>query len=131
MSNVPDMKCGCVAGTHPIEDTAMIHGDVETEICDACDGSGNRNGVSDAARAEIESVLPDVTDYSCMSCRGTGEVEIVPPAPTNQLTVVELIALLNNVEDKSLPVDIEGCDCIGDANGIEVGKNFVLITRTI
>lgn len=107
----------------------MMDVDVEYKTCTACKGTGNHKGVSDEERAEIESVLPDVTSYACPRCKGKGEVEIIPPAPTNQLTVVELIALLNSIEDKSLPVDIEGCDCIGEANDVEVAKDSVMITR--
>lgn len=35
------------------------------------------------------------------------------------LTVAELMALLENVSDKTMPVEIEGCDCVGPAGGVE------------
>lgn len=48
---------------------------------------------------------------------------------TKQLTVQELIDLLMKVEDKSIKVITEGCDCNGDAGGIEIEKDYVFITR--
>lgn len=34
------------------------------------------------------------------------------------MTVVELIELLNRIEDKSMRVDSEGCDCIAPAGSV-------------
>jgi hypothetical protein len=36
------------------------------------------------------------------------------------MTVEELIAALEQIEDKSLPVQAEGCDCINPATGTSV-----------
>jgi hypothetical protein len=49
------------------------------------------------------------------------------------LTVGQLIELLEKV-DKDSPVRIEGCDCQGDASGVEIrlgpkNQKVVLITR--
>lgn len=58
---------------------------------------------------------------------------------SEQLTVRELIELLEAVEDKDMKVMVEGCDCIGDCDGliIEPGYEgrikheppYVLLTR--
>jgi hypothetical protein len=44
-------------------------------------------------------------------------------------TVGELIELLRRVPDQSLPVRTEGCDCLGDAAGLQVDGDGVLIVR--
>lgn len=53
-----------------------------------------------------------------------------------QLNVQQLIDLLMEVEDKTLPVRTEGCGCTGKAKSIEIRKSYlkegsfqVLITR--
>lgn len=55
------------------------------------------------------------------------------------LTVEQLIAKLQKVEDKTLPVTINGCDCSGDAGYVhpdgywsrdEGDVKFVVIGRT-
>jgi hypothetical protein len=45
-----------------------------------------------------------------------------------QLTVKELVTLLLAV-DQDLPVEIEGCDCFGDATHIEVFESSSLLIR--
>ena len=35
------------------------------------------------------------------------------------MTVAELIAALQQVEDKTRPVKLEGCDCINPAKGVD------------
>lgn len=49
----------------------------------------------------------------------------------NILTVKRLIELLEGVLDQDLPVITEGCDCNGDAGGIEVEKDYIIITRVV
>jgi hypothetical protein len=47
------------------------------------------------------------------------------------LTVRELIDLLNRCPQDS-PVEVEGCDCTGDATGVEIGWDLdvtVLVRR--
>ena len=47
---------------------------------------------------------------------------------TAQITVGQLIALLQK-EDPSKLVFVEGCDCVGEAVGVECSNVDVLITR--
>ena len=44
------------------------------------------------------------------------------------LTVKQLIAELLKCPE-NWEVSTEGCDCWGDAGGVEIGKDYVLITR--
>lgn len=54
---------------------------------------------------------------------------------SEQLTVRELIELLEAVEDKDLKVELEGCDCVGACDGLTIQpgyKNepaYLLLTR--
>lgn len=45
------------------------------------------------------------------------------------MNVEELIAKLQAIEDKSLPIVTMGCDCDGEYCGVEVTKDYVYITR--
>lgn len=45
-----------------------------------------------------------------------------------QITVAQLIALLQK-EDPSKLVTVEGCDCVGEAVGVETSNDDVMITR--
>ena len=47
----------------------------------------------------------------------------------NALTVQQLIDLLSEVEDKSLPVEMEGCDCYGWAGSLDIKQKCVSIMR--
>lgn len=49
------------------------------------------------------------------------------------MTVAELITALQAVEDQSLPVSIEGCDCINDAKRVDTdtGPGYVLIEAVL
>lgn len=47
----------------------------------------------------------------------------------SELTVKELIEKLEAVEDKSLPVMTEGCDCDGKECNVRVENDRVYITR--
>ena len=46
-----------------------------------------------------------------------------------QLTVRDLIEMLQNVPNLDARVQVEGCDCTGEAFGIEISSDSVLITR--
>lgn len=46
-----------------------------------------------------------------------------------QLTVEGLIKELETIEDKSKVVDLEGCDCYGDAGSIDEDEDAVHIMR--
>lgn len=52
------------------------------------------------------------------------------------ITASELIDQLSELsdDDQALPVEVEGCDCIGPCEGVEIiegidGQRLVLITR--
>jgi len=45
-------------------------------------------------------------------------------------TVQDLIDALNAIEDKTLPVQLEGCDCYGDFSGtVSLDGDSVLVCR--
>lgn len=48
----------------------------------------------------------------------------ISAAAGGALTVERLMALLAEVEDKQLPVQVEGCDCSGWASGIAVNPEY-------
>jgi len=48
---------------------------------------------------------------------------------SKELTVQELIDKLSAVEDKTLPIYTEGCDCTGSNCDVAVYKDHILITR--
>ena len=49
--------------------------------------------------------------------------------PDGQLTVAGLRRLLKSI-DPALSVIVEGCDCYGDAKGVEVEGSACIITRS-
>lgn len=53
-----------------------------------------------------------------------------PKPEPKQLTVRDLIALLEAIEDKSKLVESDGCDCTGPARGVvEADDGTVLVCR--
>lgn len=48
----------------------------------------------------------------------------VREAAARALTVEQLIDLLSEVDDKRMPVQVEGCDCSGWASGISVTPEY-------
>lgn len=48
-----------------------------------------------------------------------------------QITVKQLINLLSMIADQDLPVEVEGCDCDGDAVGIWIDNRSCLIARNV
>jgi len=48
------------------------------------------------------------------------------------MNVQELIDALEKIEDKTLEVSTEGCDCIGDTGSVELdGPGAVIINRKV
>lgn len=47
----------------------------------------------------------------------------------NQLTVRELIVLLQTVPNQDIPVELEGCDCLGEATELTINDTYVVINR--
>jgi hypothetical protein len=45
------------------------------------------------------------------------------------MKVSELIVLLNKFPANST-VEVEGCDCVGEADGVDIENDVVLITRS-
>lgn len=46
------------------------------------------------------------------------------------MNIEQLIAALEEIEDKSTEVFTEGCDCWGDVNSVEVVDGTLLICRS-
>ncbi len=46
------------------------------------------------------------------------------------LTVAELIAALEGIDDKTLPIQVQGCDCYQEAASVEVFDGWLLIHNT-
>lgn len=43
---------------------------------------------------------------------------------TGQLTVQQVIDALQAIEDKTLPVVVEGCDCHGECSGAQLDTTY-------
>ncbi len=46
------------------------------------------------------------------------------------MDVQELIDALQKLPDKTIEVNTEGCDCIGDINKVEIWEDVVMLCRS-